>query len=84
MSSDMEEEFLLYTATNSFEADQIMVMLKSNGVPSYKREHGAGQYLSIVFGVNTTQAIDIIIPSQAKEKAEELLAVMGLQQEEDA
>lgn len=32
-------------------------------------------------GMNTTQCIDIIIPSQAEEKAVELLVDMGLMEE---
>ena len=77
----MNEERLIYTTYDSFEADQVIAMLKSNGIPAYKREHGAGQYLSLFMGMNTTQCIDIIIPSQAEQKAAELLVDMGLMEE---
>ncbi len=77
----MNEELLIYTTYDSFEADRIIAALKSCEIPAYKREHGAGQYLSIYMGANTTQSIDIIIPEQAEEKAVELLMDMGLIEE---
>ena len=75
----MNQELLLYTTFDSFEADRILAALESNGIPAYKREHGAGQYLNILMGKNTTQEIDIIIPDTAAEQAADLLSDMGIQ-----
>ncbi|MCR5665708.1 MAG: DMT family transporter [Eubacterium sp.] len=74
----MNEEVLLCKTYDSFEANRILAVLESNQIPAYKREHGAGQYLQIFMGVNTTQEIDIVIPMQAKEKAEKLLTEVGI------
>ena len=57
-------------------------MLEDNGIPAYKREHGAGQYLGLLFGVNSTQDIDIIVPAKAKDQAADLLMVMGFLDED--
>ena len=70
-------ETTLFTTYNSFEADQIIAALKDNNIPAYKREAGAGQYLNILLGVNTTQAIDIIIPEKAEGRAKEILEDIG-------
>lgn len=72
------EELLIYTTYDSFEADRIIAALGSEGIPAFKREKGAGQYLSIIMGVNTTQPIDIYIPKTAEKKAVDLLEDMGL------
>ena len=77
----MDEEYLIFTAKNSFDANQIIAMLEDNGIPAYKREHGAGQYLGLLFGVNSTQDIDIIVPTKAKDQAADLLMVMGFLEE---
>ena len=74
----MDEELLLYTTYDSFEAERILAMLRSNDIPAFKREHGAGQYLNIIMGMNTTQSIDIIVPAAAEEAAAGLLAEMGI------
>ncbi len=77
IAKTMDEEYLIFTAKNSFDADQIIAMLEDNSIPAYKREHGAGQYLGLLFGVNSTQDIDIIVPAKAKDQAADLLMVMG-------
>ncbi|MBQ9305652.1 DUF2007 domain-containing protein [Butyrivibrio sp.] len=72
------EELSIYTTYDSFEADKVIALFKSEGIPSYKREHGAGQYLSIILGTNTTQAIEIVIPESSEEKARQLLETSGI------
>ena len=62
-------EVSIYNTFDSFEADSVVALLKGEGIPSYKREHGAGQYLSILFGANTTQNIEIIIPEDCEDRA---------------
>ena len=49
---DLEEK-LIYTTYDSFEAEQIIAALASGGIPAYKREKGAGQYVSIFLGRNS-------------------------------
>ena len=72
------EDLSIYTTYDSFEADKVIALFKSEGIPSYKREHGAGQYLSIILGTNTTQAIEIVIPESSEEKARQLLETSGI------
>ena len=80
MSTD---DYSIYTTYDSFEADKVVALLKSEGIPSYKREHGAGQYLSIILGTNTTQAIDIIIPEKPMDRAIQILENVGIISEVD-
>ena len=72
------DELLIFTTYDSFEADRIVAALASSGVPAFKHEKGAGQYLSIIMGVNRIQPIDIYIPKKAEEKANLILTEMGL------
>ncbi len=63
------QELSIFKTYDSFEAERVAALLESEGIPSFKREHGAGQYLSILFGTNTTQCIEIIIPEDCAEEA---------------
>ncbi len=72
------EELTIFTTYDSFEADRIIAALQDADIPAYKREAGAGQYMKIIFGMNNTQAIDIIVPASAEETAVDILADMGL------
>lgn len=76
------DELLIFTTYDSFEADRIIAALGSSGIPAFKREKGAGQYLSIIMGVNRIQPIDIYIPESAQEQAVTILMQMGLITEE--
>ena len=80
MSTD---DHSVYTTYDSFEADKVVALLESEGIPSYKREYGAGQYLSIILGTNTTQAIDIIIPEKSMDRAIQILENAGIISEVD-
>lgn len=72
------EELTIFTTYDSFEADRIIAALQDADIPAYKRESGAGQYMKIIFGMNNTQATDIIVPASAEEAAVDILADMGL------
>ena len=74
------DELLIYTTYDSFEANKVIAALGSADIPAFKREKGAGQYLSIFMGMNTTQPIDIYIPKEAEERAVLILEEMGLLQ----
>ena len=71
------KEVTIYNTFDSFEADSVVALFEAEGIPSYKREHGAGQYLSILFGTNTTQSIEIVIPQDCEERALEALEGAG-------
>ena len=74
MNSD---ELSIFKTYDSFEAERVSLLLEAEGIPSFKRVHGAGQYLSILFGTNTTQCIEIIIPENCEEKALQVLEGAG-------
>ena len=71
------QELSIFKTYDSFEAEKVVALLEAEGIPSYKREHGAGQYLSIIFGTNTTQCIEILIPESCEEKAVHALEGAG-------
>ena len=44
------EEITIFTTYDSFEADRVRAALESEKIPSYKKSHGAGDYLGVYFG----------------------------------
>ena len=71
------EEITIFTTYDSFEADRIRAALESEKIPSYKRSHGAGDYLGVYFGRTNINEIEIVIPAEAEEKASAVLEGMG-------
>ena len=71
------EEITIFTTYDSFEADRIRAALESEKIPSYKRVHGAGDYLGVYFGRTNINEIEIVIPAEAEEKASAVLEGMG-------
>ena len=71
------EEITIFTTYDSFEADRIRAALESEKIPSYKRSHGAGDYLGVYFGRTNINEIEIVIPAEAEEKASGILEGMG-------
>lgn len=72
------EEKIIFKTYNSFEADQILASFQDAGIPAYKREHGIGQLVEIAAGMSRTSLIEIIIPEEAEDAADEILINMGL------
>ena len=73
------EEITIFTTYDSFEADRIRAALESEKIPSYKRSHGAGDYLGVYFGRTNINEIEIVIPAEAEEKASAVLEGIGIQ-----
>lgn len=67
----------VFTTFDSFEADQVIATLAQNGIPSVKRMRGSGQYIGILMGHMTTHDIDIYVPSEAVDRAMDVLADTG-------
>lgn len=67
------KEVLFTTVNTSFEADQIIAILMSNDIPAYKKETGSGQWLNVFMGMNTINPVDIYIPEELVDKANEVL-----------
>ena len=72
------EEKIIFKTYSSFEADQILASFRDAGIPAYKREHGIGQLAEIAAGMSRTSLIEIIIPEEAEDAADEILINMGL------
>ncbi len=72
------DEKIVFKTYNSLEADLILAAFQEAGIPAYKREHGIGQLVEIAAGMSHTSLIDIIIPEEAEEEADEILMNMGL------
>ncbi len=64
-------------AYNSFEADQVIALFESNGIPCYKKTKGAGDFLNIYFGSSNLSTTEIYIPQDAEDSATELLEAAG-------
>ena len=72
------EEKIIFKTYNSFEADQILAAFQDAGIPAYKKEHGIGQLVEIAAGMSHTSLIEIIVPEEAEDTADEILINMGL------
>jgi hypothetical protein len=69
----------LRTVSSSWEADILESKLRGEGIPCQRKYAGAGNFLEIVMGVNTTCPIDLYVPAAALEDAQNtLLAPDGL------
>ena len=77
----MTEPIRIYVAYNSFEADQVIALFESNGIPCYKKTKGAGDFLNIYFGSSNLSTTDIYIPQDAEDSATELLEAAGFLEE---
>ena len=68
----MSNEKLLVANLNTFEAHIIISKLKSYGIPVLKKSKGSGELMEIYTGANM-YGIDLYVPSEMAELAEELL-----------
>jgi hypothetical protein len=68
----MSNEKLLVANLNTIEADIIISKLKSYGIPVLKKSKGSGELMEIYTGANM-YGIDLYVPSEMAELAEELL-----------
>lgn len=72
----------LCTAKNSFEADLLASKLSSEGIPCVKKDKGAGNFLEIFMGSNTTCAIDIFVPEDTLEEAKNVIIAFPILNDE--
>ena len=68
----------LCTVNDSFEADLLMSKLRSEGIPSEKKYIGSSAYLEVVFGANTTGAIELYVPEDCLEDAGNIIRPVDL------
>jgi hypothetical protein len=72
----------LCTASNSLEADIIESKLRGEDIPSGRRYRGAGNFLEIFMGSNSTCPIDIYVPAAALEDARNIIIAFPLSGED--
>ena len=70
----------LCTVYDSFQADIFESKLRSEGIPCQRNYQGAGNYLEICFGTNTTQGIDLYVPEECLEAAKNIIVPVDLDQ----
>ena len=73
----------LATATNSLEADIWESKLKSEGIPVIKKYKGAANAMEIIMGSNYSYPIDLYVPKDALEDAQNIIVAVPLSEEED-
>ena len=76
MKKSLENDIaLLITVNDDMNASMITEMLKDNGIPCLKKYREAGGYTKFLFG-STCFGIDLYVPSELLEKADEVIAVL--------
>lgn len=63
----------LMTAENSLHADIIESKLRSEAIPFIRREKGAGNAMDIIMGSNFAFPIDIYVPPECLEDAQNVI-----------
>jgi thiol-disulfide isomerase/thioredoxin len=64
-------EFLINVASLN-EANILISLLESYGIPSFYKSKGSGEYLQVIAGINY-QGIDIYVPANVLAKAREII-----------
>ncbi|MDR1572871.1 MAG: hypothetical protein LBS24_01010 [Clostridiales Family XIII bacterium] len=71
----------LCTVESSPEADILESKLRGEGIPSERRWKGAGNFLEIVMGVNTVCPIDLYVPADCLEDAQNIIIPFPLSED---
>lgn len=70
----------LCTVCDNFQADILESKLRSEGIPCVKKYLGAGNYVEIFAGKNTTSEIELYVPKQCLEDAKNIIVPVDLDQ----
>ena len=73
----------LTTVKDSLEADIIESKLRGEDIPCIKRYSGAGNFMEIALGSNTTQDIEIYVPADLIEDAKNVIVPVPLDDDFD-
>jgi hypothetical protein len=71
----------LCTAADSMEADILESKLRGEGIPCERRWKGAGNFLEIVMGANTVCPIDLYVPADSLEDAQNIIIPFPLEED---
>ncbi len=68
---------VVYETSDSFKADQVEALFKSNAVEYERMNFGAGSHVVRLFGVSNVAGIRIAVRREDEEKARDLLRSTG-------
>lgn len=69
----------LCTVSSSLEADILISKLEAEGIPSIKKYKGAGNFMEIALGNNTTHEIELYVPEETLKRAKEAIVPVPIQ-----
>jgi hypothetical protein len=73
----------LCTVNDNLEADIFESKLRGEGIPCERRWKGAGNFLEIFMGMNTVCPIDIYVPAESLEDAQNIIIPFPIEEETD-
>jgi hypothetical protein len=73
----------LCTAADNMEADILESKLRGEGIPCERRWKGAGNFLEIFMGVNSVCPIDLYVPADSLEDAQNIIIPFPLEEGEN-
>jgi hypothetical protein len=73
----------LCTVSDNLKADIFESKLRGEGIPCERRAKGAGNFLEIFMGVNTVCPIDIYVPAESLEDAQNIIIPFPIEEETD-
>jgi len=68
---------VVFETADSFKADQVEALFKSNAVDYERKNYGAGPQIVRVFGSSSCAGIQILVRSEDVQKAQNLLQGTG-------
>lgn len=71
------ETTVVFETADSFKADQVEALFKSNAVDYERKNYGAGPQIVRVFGSSSCAGIQILVRTEDEQKAKTLLQGTG-------
>ena len=68
---------VVFETADSFKADQVEALFKSNAVDYERKNYGAGPQIVRVFGTSSCAGIQILVRNEDVQKAKDLLQGTG-------
>jgi hypothetical protein len=81
-NTEWRDGVYLCTANDSMEADIFESKLRGEGIPCERRWKGAGNFLEIFMGTNTICPVDIYVPAESLEDAQNVIIPFPITEDE--
>ena len=81
-SKEWRDGVYLCTASNSLEADILESKLQGEGIPSIRKYKGASNAMEIFMGQSMAFPIDIYVPEETLEDAQNIILPFPLEEED--